>query len=54
MHAVILGGTTFDVLDHVEEILEMAGSSMFLLALYLVWRRLAVGRAPLSGHHAGA
>jgi hypothetical protein len=38
----------------VEETLEMAGSSMFLLALYLAWRRLAAGRAELGRHHARA
>jgi len=38
----------------VEEVLEMAGSSMFLLALYLVWRRLAAKRTRLSRHHAWA
>jgi hypothetical protein len=40
LRALTFGGTLFDVADQVEEIVEMAGSSMFLLALYLVWRRL--------------
>jgi hypothetical protein len=38
----------------VEEILEMSGSAMFLLALYLTSRRLASGRASLGRHHARA
>jgi hypothetical protein len=37
-----------------EEILEMTGSSMFLLTLYLVSRRLATERASSGRHHAGA
>jgi hypothetical protein len=37
-----------------EEILEMAGSSMFLLTLYLVSRRLAAERASSGRHHARA
>jgi hypothetical protein len=36
-----------------EEILEMSGSSMFLLALYLVSRRVAAGRSLLGRHHPG-
>jgi hypothetical protein len=54
LQALTFGGTLFDVLDRVEEIVEMAGSSMFLLALYLAWRRLAAGRAELGRHHARA
>ena len=54
LQALTCGGTLFDALDRVEEIVEMAGSSMFLLALYLAWRRLAAGRAELGSHHARA
>jgi hypothetical protein len=54
LQALTFGGTLFDVADRVEEIVEMAGSSMFLLALYLAWRRLAAGRAELGRHHARA
>jgi hypothetical protein len=54
LQVLTFGGTLFDVADRVEEIVEMAGSSMFLLALYLAWRRLAAGRAELGSHHARA
>jgi hypothetical protein len=54
LQALTFSGNLFDVLDRVEEIVEMAGSSMFLLALYLAWRRLAAGRAELGSHHARA
>jgi hypothetical protein len=54
LQALTFGGTLFDVADRLEEIVEMAGSSMFLLALYLAWRRLAARRAELGSHHARA
>jgi hypothetical protein len=38
----------------VEEILEMVGSSMFLLALYLLARRLPAQQPRLGGHHSRA
>lgn len=43
------GGMTF-----MEEILEMSGSAMFLVALYLTSRRLVNGEAALGRHHARA
>lgn len=52
-HASALSGLSGGI-TLVEEILEMAGSAMFLLALYLASRRLARGRASLGRHHARA
>ena len=58
LEATVLSGdeswSLIGELSLVEETLELAGSSMFLLALYLVAQRLAAGQPRLGGHHAGA
>jgi hypothetical protein len=58
LEATVLSGdeswSLIGELSLVEETLEMAGSSMFLMALYLVARRLAAQQTRLGSHRAGA